>query len=85
MYHKTLCITLLGTLAFSAQSASLMVERMTITSGSVVFFDPNYGIAGCRRLASPGLAPEVSPRTPRERSPRFSGVSEKKKKERRRL
>lgn len=47
MFRKILGLTLLSTFPLATQAANLAVEKMTITGGSVVFYDPNYGIAGC--------------------------------------
>lgn len=61
MFRKILGLTLLSTFPFSTQATDLAVETMTIIGGSVIFFDPNYGIAGCGanlnwRCLTPGSA-----------------------------
>lgn len=61
MFRKILGLALLSTFPFSTHATDLAIETMTITGGSVVFFEPNYGIAGCGanliwRCLTPGPA-----------------------------
>lgn len=52
MQHRILGALPLGTLPFAGQAAGLAVESMTITGGSLLFNQPNLGIAGCDSNAS---------------------------------
>lgn len=47
MQTRILGTLLLGTFSFTGQAAGLAVESMTITGGSLLFNQPNLGIAGC--------------------------------------